>query len=139
VALQAFAGAIVVVSHDRHLLRNTVDEFWLIDSGKVQPFAGDLNDYQQWTSGGKAKEPETKPAVEAKKPDKKAQRQSAASSRERLKPFTQLVRQLEQRIESMQNKLRSVEQQLARPELYEGVNPELQSLLKEQAALKQEL
>ncbi len=47
-ALSAFEGAIVVVSHDRHLLRNTLDEFWLVADGKVSPFDGDLDDYHQW-------------------------------------------------------------------------------------------
>lgn len=141
VALQAFAGAIVVVSHDRHLLRNTVDEFWLIDSGKVQPFAGDLQDYQVWMSGAKttAKEVEAKPTTEDKSVDKKAQRQSAAASREKLKPFTQAIKQLEQKIDAAQKRLSQVEEKLAQPELYESAGGELQKLLKEQGAIRQEL
>src|SRR5690606_27833101 len=47
-ALQNFDGAIVVVSHDRHLLRNTVDEFWLICDGAVGEYEGDLEDYERW-------------------------------------------------------------------------------------------
>ena len=47
-ALQAFEGAVILVSHDRHLLASTVDEFWLVADGKVQPFDGDLDDYAQW-------------------------------------------------------------------------------------------
>jgi len=141
VALQAFAGAIVVVSHDRHLLRNTVDEFWLIDSGKVQPFAGDLQDYQVWMSGAKttAKEVEAKPTTEDKSVDKKAQRQSAAASREKLKPFTQAIKQLEQKIDAAQKRLSQVEEKLAQPELYESAGGELQKLLKEQGTIRQEL
>lgn len=142
VALQAFAGAIVVVSHDRHLLRNTVDEFWLIDSGKVESFAGDLSDYQNWLAEDKsAKEVESRPVDEEKKPekDKKAQRQSAAAAREKLKPFTQVIRQLEQKMEAIQKRLLQVEQSLAAPELYEGAGSELQMLLKEQGTLRQEL
>lgn len=140
-ALQAFAGAIVVVSHDRHLLRNTVDEFWLIDAGRVEPFAGDLGDYQQWLAEDKSsKELESRPGEE-KKPekDKKAQRQSAAAAREKLKPFTQAIRQIEQKMETLQKKLLQVEQSLAKPELYESSGPELQALLKEQGALRLEL
>ena len=46
-ALQTFAGAIVIVSHDRHLLKATVDEYWLVEDGKVQSFEGDLHDYHK--------------------------------------------------------------------------------------------
>jgi ATP-binding cassette subfamily F protein 3 len=141
VALQAFAGAIVVVSHDRHLLRNTVDEFWLIDSGRVEPFAGDLADYQQWLTGSKAaSEVESKPAeTKSVERDKKSQRQNAAAARDKLKPFTQAIRQVEQKMEAVQQRLAQVEQKLANPELYNSANPELQTLLKEQGALRQEL
>jgi ATP-binding cassette subfamily F protein 3 len=47
-ALQSYEGALVVISHDRHLLRNTVDDFYLVASGRVTEFDGDLNDYQDW-------------------------------------------------------------------------------------------
>ena len=48
VALQDYAGAVVVVSHDRHLLRTVADEFYVVHDGRVQPFEGDLEDYAQW-------------------------------------------------------------------------------------------
>lgn len=141
VALQAFAGAIVVVSHDRHLLRNTVDEFWLIDSGRVEPFNGDLADYQRWlaearTAGNTAPKAQV---TEDKRSDKKEQRQNSAAERERLKPFTQALRQIEQRMERLQQKRAQLEQELADPGLYEGVNQRLQVLLKDQASVQQEL
>jgi ATP-binding cassette subfamily F protein 3 len=141
VALQAFAGAIVVVSHDRHLLRNTVDEFWLIDAGRVEPFNGDLTDYQRWLSEARTSANTAPKAqiVEEKRADKKEQRQSSAAERERLKPFTQALRQLEQRMERLQQKRAQLEQGLADPGLYEGVNPRLQALLKDQTAVQQEL
>jgi len=84
---------------------------------------------------------ESRSASEEKKPekDKKAQRQTAAAAREKLKPFTQVIRQIEQKMETLQKKLFQVEQSLAKPELYEGAGTELQSLLKEQGALRQEL
>jgi ATP-binding cassette subfamily F protein 3 len=48
VALQSFEGGLVVVSHDRHLIKSTADTLWLVADGKLQEFAGDLDDYQQW-------------------------------------------------------------------------------------------
>ncbi|WP_155489376.1 ATP-binding cassette domain-containing protein, partial [Cronobacter sakazakii] len=49
-ALIEFEGALVVVSHDRHLIRSTTDDLYLVHDGKVEPFDGDLDDYQQWLS-----------------------------------------------------------------------------------------
>jgi ATP-binding cassette subfamily F protein 3 len=140
-ALQAFSGAIVVVSHDRHLLRNTVDEFWLIDGGRVEPFNGDLSDYQRWVGESRTPADSTPKAPSAgeKKSDKKEQRQLSAAERERLKPLTQALRQLEQRIERLQQKRQQLESELADPQLYEGANPRLQVLLKEQSAVQLEL
>ena len=48
VALQSFEGGLVVVSHDRHLIKSVADTLWLVADGKLQEFAGDLDDYQQW-------------------------------------------------------------------------------------------
>jgi ATP-binding cassette, subfamily F, member 3 len=50
-ALQEFDGALVLVSHDRHLLRVTSDDLWLVDGGAVRPFDGDLDDYPAWLAG----------------------------------------------------------------------------------------
>jgi ATP-binding cassette subfamily F protein 3 len=145
VALQGFDGAIVVVSHDRHLLRNTVDDFLLVDSGKVVPFEGDLQDYQRWLSDS-AKMEETQTAATGvagkadSKADKKEQRQQAATRREQLKPLTQAIRKLEKEMDKLQTKLRSIEEKLADTALYEGGRTQdLESLLKEQGQLRQEL
>src|SRR6185295_15868742 len=50
-ALQDYSGALVVVAHDRHLLRATTDLLWLVADGKVAPFDGDLDDYRDWVLG----------------------------------------------------------------------------------------
>ena len=56
VALQSFEGGLVVVSHDRHLIKSVADTLWLVADGKLQEFDGDLDDYQQWlrSRGGAA-------------------------------------------------------------------------------------
>lgn len=144
-ALQDFDGAIVVVSHDRHLLRNTVDDFWLVDSGRVEPFDGDLQDYHRWLSQDKAEPIQPQPSASTDdrdrgdKIDKKEQRQAAALLREKLKPYSQAVKKLEQRMDSLQTKLVEIEAKLADPSLYQDTNDELPKLLKQQGALKAEL
>jgi ATP-binding cassette subfamily F protein 3 len=47
-ALAQFEGTLVLVSHDRHLLRATTDQFMIVADGKLQPFDGDLDDYKDW-------------------------------------------------------------------------------------------
>lgn len=138
-ALQAFEGAIIVVSHDRHLLRNTVEEFWLVDSGRVNEFDGDLRDYQNWLAEDKLSGVEAAPSDSAASTDKKEQRQAAAALRAKLRPYTNAIKKFEKNIELTQSKLKKIEDRLADSSLYEGDNEELQSLLKEQGALKQAL
>ena len=90
-ALQGYEGALVVISHDRHLLRNTVDQFYLVANGEVQEFDGDLQDYQVWlknynrTPDAQVKNSVPDNSVEKLSgAEKKAQRQQSAEARKRL-------------------------------------------------------
>jgi ATP-binding cassette subfamily F protein 3 len=88
VALQSFEGGLVVVSHDRHLIKSVADTLWLVADGKLQEFAGDLDDYQQWLrSRGNA--------VPAAVPVKAASTQRLGKSTRR-DPLAKLRQQLEQ-------------------------------------------
>ena len=145
VALQEFEGAVLVISHDRHLLRNTVDQFLLVDAGQVTPFDGNLDDYQRWLSKRDTRsgtdQPSSAPisaAVVEKKVDKKEARQQAAQRREQLKPLTQALKKLEREIDRLNGELSDLEQQLADPELYSNGDQadHLQALLKDQGDKK---
>ncbi len=143
-ALQEFAGAIILVSHDRHLLRNTVDQFLLVADGRVSEFDGDLDDYYRWLSQRKPQdEPSATPAKSTTgdaRPDKKAQRQQSAAQRQQLKPLTNKLKQLETRITRAQSRLGDIEVHLANSALYEAANkPQLQTLLDEQTNLRRQL
>src|SRR5690554_2897917 len=143
-ALQDFAGAVIVVSHDRHLLRNTVDEWLLIADGAVSEFDGELDDYHRWllerkTRGSKT-DSEPSP-TETQKPtqDKKALRQEAAAKREALKPLTNRIKKLEAELEKLQQKSAALETQLADTEIYEEQHKaQLQQLLQRQIELQQQ-
>ncbi len=141
VALQGFEGAVIVVSHDRHLLRNTVDQFLLVSHGKAEPYQGDLEDYSAWllAQGRQASTstaPEPLPLVAI---SKKEQRQQAAQLREKLRPLTRQIQQLEKQMAQCDEALVGLEQQLADPALYEADNKaQLQRLLAEQGRLKRE-
>jgi ATP-binding cassette subfamily F protein 3 len=87
VALQSFEGGLIVVSHDRHLIKLVADTLWLVADGKLKAFDGDLDDYQQWLrSRGKA-QPPVKPATE---------RPSTSKGSGARDPLSKLRRQLEQ-------------------------------------------
>ncbi len=148
VALQGFAGAVIVISHDRHLLRNTVDDFLLVHDGCAEPFDGSLNDYQKWLSDNKKAEKAEKDAPAQSqvvqtldKADRKEQRQKSAAKREQLKPLTQKLKKLERDIEKLQAKLSELEVILADNSLYEDADSaeRLQKMLKDQGAAREQL
>ena len=137
-ALQDFAGAVLVVSHDRHLLKSTTDEFLLVADGRVQPFAGDLDDYSRWLVDYRARQqaPQTS-APAADKTDKRAQRQAAAALRQQLAPHRKQADKLEQELGQLHEQLAVVEAQLADSSLYEAARKdELRERLAEQSRLK---
>ncbi len=146
-ALQDFPGVVILVSHDRHMLRNTVDEFWLVCDGAVQPFDGDLEDYHVWLKNrtlalqkggqGDISAEGTSAPVEEKR-DRKEERRLAAQKREQLRPLKKKVDKLEADLDKVQTELAEVEQQLAEPEIYQDENKDrLQVLLKKQGELSQ--
>jgi len=95
-ALQDFAGAVIVVSHDRGLLRSVCDQFWLVSDGVVQDYDGDLDDYATWLEkrGGAATTPaQPKPRGGDKREPKKRERDSGA--RKDLAPKRQEIKTLE--------------------------------------------
>jgi len=137
-ALQDFEGALVVVSHDRHLLRTVADDLWLVTDGRVKLFDGDLDDYRQWLQN------KDKPVKKVKDSsgisNKKNDRKSAAAARQKLQPLRSTVKKEEQRMEVIQSKLDDVEEKLADNSLYEeSAKKQLKALLLEQADLKSEL
>lgn len=138
VALQDFDGAIVLISHDRHLLANTVDEFVLVHAGAVRPFKGDLEDYRKRLFDEPAGE-SAEPAV-----TNTAKAPAGAKRRESQKEQKQLrtkLNTIEQRLTRLHRKLSEVEEHLADSSLYTegGQSPDMQRLLREQMGLKEEI
>ncbi|GAA6151162.1 ABC-F family ATP-binding cassette domain-containing protein [Pseudoteredinibacter isoporae] len=140
VALQAYEGAIILVSHDRHLLKNTVEQFILVDSQRAEEFNGTLEDYQHWLSQQAPRQEE--PAELAGKPvktDKKEQRQSAAALRQKLQPLRNKIKKIDREMASAQEQLTRVEEKLGDSALYEGDSKQLSTLLLEQGELRKKL
>ncbi|NCF09260.1 MAG: ATP-binding cassette domain-containing protein [Gammaproteobacteria bacterium] len=126
-ALQDFPGALVVVSHDRYLLRAATDELLLVADGSVAPFAGDLDDYRDWLMRGDPPEADddtsTRPGTkEARTTEGRARKRAEAErrqarSRER-RPLERSLKKLETRLEALQQALDDSETRLADPAIY---------------------
>jgi ATP-binding cassette subfamily F protein 3 len=137
-ALQEFSGAVLVVSHDRHLLKSTTDDFLLVADGRVQEFDGDLEDYARWLVEYRLRNaPVSNTPINVDKTDKKAQRQQAAALRQQLAPHKKQADKLERDLGLLHEKLAKVEAALADSANYEAANKDkLRDLLAEQASLK---
>jgi ATP-binding cassette, subfamily F, member 3 len=136
VALAQFEGTLVLVSHDRHLLRATTDQFLIVADGRLQPFDGDLEDYRDWLLKSKSEKPAAKPvaAAPAKKP---AAPKLSSSSRKNLE--TRLKR-LEDLIARLQARKAEIEARLADPAIYQGASKAaLEAVLLDQAHVGKEL
>ncbi len=129
VALQGFAGAMVLVSHDRHLLRSTVDTLALVNAGRVRRFDGNLEDYQSWLDLPLSR-PDTRPAP--RRP-KRVDRQAARSLKAEIAA-------LERRLQRLQGKFQEIEHQLGEAALYDREHiGELQDLLRDRESLSAEI
>lgn len=141
-ALVDYQGSLVVVSHDRHLLRNTVDEFYLVHDKKVESFDGDLEDYQRWLieSQQSSSNSEELDISEEAPLDCKAQRRKEAELRQKTAPIRKRLTQGEAQMEKLEEKLAEIEEQLADTALYQDENKVLLSqLLHEQTESKKTL
>lgn len=139
-ALQGYQGALVVISHDRHLLRNTVDEFFLVAEGAVREFDGDLNDYQKWLKNYSRITEVVEPAVIEAPVDKKLSRQESAEKRKKRDPITKQIKQIEAKIENLQKSISDIEVTLADGNIYAEDNKhQLKDVLAKQAEVKKNL
>ncbi len=156
VALAQFEGTLVLVSHDRHLLRATTDEFLIVADGGLKPFDGDLDDYRDWLFKTKLAKPNNVPAATvpetpapAREPnkdsgDRKELRRQEAEARQRLsarrKPIETRVKRLEELMARLNARKAELDARLADPASYTEENKELlKQGLFEQAQLVKEL
>jgi len=129
-ALQEYEGAMILVSHDRHLLRSVSDQFLLVDEGSVKPFNDDLDAYRNWLMQPKIELKQN--AInddESKTLNKKAQRQQLAEQRKQLNPLKKEVTTLEKKMAEIEHEMQAIELELARPEMYQADNREQMEVL----------
>ena len=140
VALQGFEGAVVTVSHDRHLLHETVDHYWLVADGGVAPFPGGLAAYRERLSGGAQADAGAASNGSPEGGSKKDERRRKARMREKLKPLTNRVDKLTKQMEKLEARRGEVQQALTDASLYESDRAdELRELLAENGELTAKL
>jgi len=145
-ALSDFDGALVLVSHDRHLLGLVCDSFWRVADGVVEGFDGDLDDYAKWlrsrgsankkaAKAGSAAKPEA-PMVKIESPEER--KRNHAAQRENEKVSRQRVKKIESRTAAIDAELATLETTLADPATYNGPTGEMMRLGQRQTELRKE-
>lgn len=140
-ALQEYAGAMILVSHDRFLVRSTTDQLLLAADGKLQEFDGDLHDYQTWLLDYRKQQASgsVNPAAKSEL-SKKEIRQLDAKQRELQRPLLQKIAKLESQLNKLEKEVTAIELLLTDLSLYEPQNKnQLQTHLMTQAKLKKEI
>jgi ATP-binding cassette subfamily F protein 3 len=105
VALAQFEGTLVLVSHDRHLLRATTEQFMIVAGGTLRPFDGDLEDYRDLLLNPEKKQPG-------------AEKKKTASKPQNRKPIESRIKRLEEQIARLSAKKNEIEARLADPAIY---------------------
>jgi len=136
-ALQGFEGAMVLVSHDRALLRATADTLWLVHGGRVAEFPQELDDYPRWLAAQRAERTPSAAAVgDHTAAARRDRRRTEAEERRRLQPLRQRVEQWEHAVARLASEHAALEQRLADPGLYqEGQKEALKTMLAEKARI----
>jgi ATP-binding cassette subfamily F protein 3 len=167
VALAQFEGTLVLVSHDRHLLRATTDQFLIVADGRLQSFDGDLDDYRDWLFKTKLADAEeavplpsarkvelvpsprkdpapAKPAAAQPGADRRAQKRQEAAERQRVsaarKPLETRLKRLDEQLAKLNERKAAIEKQLADPAIYGDAQKDaLKALILDQAYVAREL
>jgi ATP-binding cassette subfamily F protein 3 len=123
-ALQEYDGAMILVSHDRFLVRSTVDQLMLVAENQLTEFDGDLNDYEQWLINFRREENKNN-VIEPSADSRKSQRQQDATQREKRRPLVLKIKKYETQMDQLQKKLAQIELILSDASLYEEQNKKL--------------
>ena len=139
-ALQDFEGALVVVSHDRHLLRITTDQLLLVHDGDADEFPLSLDEYPGWLASQQSGNATSTDGGTLPANQRKTQKRERAEQRARLRPLRNRVQQLEKALDELHDRQKALEARLADTELYsEARKDELKRLLADKAAIDRSL
>ena len=131
-ALNDFPGAVMLISHDRHLIEATADRLWLVRDGTVASYDGDMDDYSQAVTGGASGRRDRKEADKGSKADR---RREAAQRRAALEPLAKQIKATEGLIERTRKRIETIEAQLGDADIYQSAPDRAAELIKERGKL----
>jgi ATP-binding cassette subfamily F protein 3 len=137
-ALNDYTGAVVLITHDRHLIDASADRLWLVANATVKPFDGDVEDYRRMVLGIAPASREAEPQLAKPQPapvSQKDARREAAARREVLAPLRKKISTVERRIETLRAEIDRLDKELAAPELYATDPDKATTLAKARAGL----
>src|SRR5712671_4293491 len=142
-AINDFEGAVVLVSHDTHLVKMIADQLWVVEKGTVAPFDGDIDEYQnkllRERGNGKATKRKEPAAPIAEPAPKKDQRKQSADARAKRAPLKRTLETLEKSIAKLNKQRDDIEAKLADPELYSDPAINIAELQREKVRLEREI
>ncbi len=138
-ALLDYTGAVIVVSHDRHLLSSCCDELWIVADSRCERFDGDLDDYARWLTKRDSGNDSSAEKKSTTRISEKDQRRNAADQRAEIRSLRDAIKKLDTQMAKFQKELAGIESKLADPTLYDGTQDEVRKLLQQQGELRKKL
>ena len=155
-AINSFAGAVVIVSHDPHVIELTADRFWLVANGRVSGYDGDMDTYRQLLLAGAKKASKKKESVADTAPDaapealqevpsdvpavdRREQRKQAAEKRQTLAPLRKQIQRIEKNVAKFQAEKAEIQRKMADPTLYDGDSSKLVDLQRDLGWISRQL
>lgn len=138
-ALQSYDGALVIVSHDRHLLRTCTDELYLVHAGRCELFQGDLEDYRKYIAEARKSEA-LADSANSQIANKKNSRQDSASQRKKTQPLRSKLKVVDRKLDRLRPKQAALEEQLSGTDIYQPENvDELKRCMQDKSELDTEI
>lgn len=139
-ALCEFEGAVILISHDSHLVESVADGLWIAEKGTIMPFEGDMKDYRTWLDD-RARNANTEQSGHSqhKAPAKAQQRAQRKEQTRQLAPLRRQIRHAETTLEKLEKAKKKIEDKLASPDLYQsGKTEDIATLNTQLAAIEQD-
>jgi ATP-binding cassette subfamily F protein 3 len=132
-AINDYPGAVILISHDRHLLDACAEQLWLVANGTVAPFAGDLDDYRRRVLAGEDAERKNGARSGLRGPSRSDQRRSAAEKRAELAPLKRRIGAIETELGRLSARIKEIDAALSAPDLYARDPAQAAAFAKERA------
>ncbi|MCP4316455.1 MAG: ABC-F family ATP-binding cassette domain-containing protein [Hyphomicrobiales bacterium] len=136
-ALNGFEGAVILISHDQHLIEATVERLWLVRDGSVNSYDGDLEDYRSLIVGGPRGQ--NRQRENDAGASKAAQRRAAAERRKELAPLRKKINEIESLSANLEKKIQALDNDLSDPTLYERAPAEATQKARERSEAQRQL